>query len=98
VTSGLYLEYLKSEHWQETRARFRASRLQQGCYVCGDPRVDLHHKTYKRLGNERLTDLLPLCRRHHEATHVLLKEWKARGANPSKRNLWTAVRHIRKAA
>ena len=72
-----YFEYLCSDQWHLTRERFRASGLHQTCLVCFDPNVDLHHRTYSRLGKERLDDLVALCRRHHEQIHVEgLDLWK----------------------
>jgi hypothetical protein len=75
-----YREYLYSDAWRNVRERYRASAhpepgyrttgLPQTCTVCHDENVDLHHKTYKRLGEERLTDLVPLCRLHHDQLHA----------------------------
>lgn len=67
-----YAAYLRSEHWRDVKARYRASNLPQTCTVCGDPKVALHHRTYQRLGRERLTDLVPLCREHHVKAHEYL--------------------------
>ena len=74
-----YLDYLESDHWKDMKARYRASvrpepgyreqGLPQTCIVCRDVNVDLHHKTYQRLGEEKLTDLVPLCRNHHDQLH-----------------------------
>lgn len=59
-----YQKYLQSEHWQGVKARMRASKYLRLCYVCGSAGpLDLHHKSYKRLGSERLNDLIWLCRR-----------------------------------
>lgn len=91
-----YRDYIRSAAWAEKRAAYRRSNLPQGCYVCGARKVDLHHKTYKRLGAERLTDLLPLCREHHFRAHDMLRNAKAAGANPSKWNLWTVARRMKK--
>jgi len=66
---GSYFEYLKSDRWVETKTRYRGAGLPQSCLVCRDPHVDLHHKTYQRLGNEQLTDLVALCRLHHDQLH-----------------------------
>lgn len=65
-----YLAYLRSPHWARVKARYRASDLPQEC-MCGETEVDLHHCTYERVGAERLDDLRPLCRRCHNAVHVL---------------------------
>lgn len=61
--------YLASPRWAMKKDAYRASGRPQACLMCGAERVDLHHRTYKRLGRERLTDLVPLCRTHHEAVH-----------------------------
>jgi hypothetical protein len=66
-----YQAYLRSAHWRDVKRRYRKSGLPQTCVVCGDPRVDLHHKTYERRGREELTDLEPRCRKHHEEAHGL---------------------------
>lgn len=84
--------YLRSEYWRKTRERYFSSALPQGCYVCGEEKVDLHHKTYKRLGREPLTDLLPLCREHHTACHKLVRE----KGNRSKWNNWTVAKLLKK--
>ena len=35
--------------------------------------MDVHHRTYKRLGRERMSDLDVLCRAHHDIWHFLQK-------------------------
>ncbi len=69
-----YAQYLASDHWQEVRRQYRASNLPQNCLGCGNPKVDLHHRTYNRLGREFLTDLIPLCRKCHHGVHGHLLE------------------------
>lgn len=64
-----YKQYLGSEHWEELKEQYRRSRLPQKCLVCFSPNVDLHHKSYRRLGAERTEDLVPLCRDHHDELH-----------------------------
>lgn len=69
-----YSEYLQSERWQATRRRMMASKKVYRCYVCrSTERLDLHHKTYKRIGRERLADLVWLCRACHQEAHARLK-------------------------
>lgn len=66
-----YDAYLASPHWRSTKASFRASDLPQVC-ICGEvDNLDLHHKTYARLGCEHLEDLILLCRNCHRMVHVL---------------------------
>jgi hypothetical protein len=64
-----YSDYLGSPHWQALRLRFARSGRPKRCAVCHDPAYELHHRTYRRLGRERLDDLVALCHRHHEAIH-----------------------------
>ena len=64
-----YQQYLQSGHWITLRARFYAKNARV-CWVCrATDGIELHHKTYIRLGAERLTDLIPLCRTHHSKFH-----------------------------
>src|SRR4051794_24043327 len=48
-----YLEYLESDHWKALKNRYRNSGLPQQCLICHDRNVDLHHRTYKRVGHEK---------------------------------------------
>lgn len=66
-----YPQYLDSRQWRNAKARFRASNERQTCAVCGSAGVDLHHRTYERLGEERPSDLVALCPTHHHLTHRL---------------------------
>lgn len=71
-----YEEYLNSEWWQSFRLRYFRSKRRKHCMCCEEPNfmVELHHKTYERLGRELLGDVLPLCREHHEEVHEILKQ------------------------
>lgn len=91
-----YRQYLRSAHWRDLQAKYRSSPLQQDCFVCHDDNVDLHHRTYKRLGEERLDDLVPLCRLHHEEAHRLLAEWLETGASPGGHNIYRAAAELKK--
>ena len=70
MTSKEYREvYLRSEHWLRTR-REALVRADQRCQVCnGHQALDVHHRTYERLGAELPTDLTVLCRRCHDLFH-----------------------------
>lgn len=91
VARAEYRDYIRSPAWAEVRRRYWASKLPQACYCCDrtDVPLDLHHRTYKNLGNERLMDLIPLCRPCHEAAHTLVGEvgWE---------KLWWAAKKVRK--
>lgn len=64
-----YLEYINSPKWQ----RVRAIRLRKDKFTCqqcgGKNELNVHHLTYKRLGRERIEDLITLCVRCHNDTH-----------------------------
>lgn len=76
-----YRRYLLSPQWADTRARYEASGRPQKCMVCHDPHYELHHRTYKHLGKERLDDLIPLCRDHHDQVHRQQEPlWNGHGA------------------
>ncbi len=88
-----YKAYLESKEWKKKKEAFKASKLfKGGCFVCNTFRVDIHHKTYKRLFNERLTDLVALCRSCHNKVHDMI----AFHGNREKYNLWSCVRKIKK--
>lgn len=65
-----YPAYLRSSNWSAVRRRYRESDLPQVC-MCGEEDVQLHHMTYERVGEEELTDLVPLCANCHVMIHVL---------------------------
>lgn len=64
-----YAEYLRTPEWQETR-RQALRRASYRCQACnGQGRLDVHHRTYERRGNERDRDLTVLCRACHDKFH-----------------------------
>lgn len=64
-----YDEYMRSEHWRRIRERYFAGH-DKACAACdATRRIELHHKTYERIGREDVADLVPLCARHHRAAH-----------------------------
>lgn len=73
-----YPRHLASPVWAATRERYYA-KYGTECQVPGCPREagNLHHHTYIRLGAERLTDLVGLCRPHHMEVHAFHKKWRA---------------------
>ena len=64
-----YHEYIKSEVWRQKRDNvlvFWSGR----CAICNSPdNIQVHHRTYERLGQERLSDLIPLCDDCHSLFH-----------------------------
>jgi 5-methylcytosine-specific restriction endonuclease McrA len=76
-----YDSYLASRAWHDKRRAWYAAWLtiagtEPRCLACG--RVwtlkagHLHHTTYARLGDEDLSDLIPLCGADHRRLHQML--------------------------
>jgi len=72
LTRAQYHEYMSSWAWKRTKWRFLESLPRKICYCCSTPRgpFDVHHRTYARLGVERLSDLCLVCRPCHEDLHA----------------------------
>lgn len=65
-----YEEYLKSPQWRATRLRLFAIRGRK-CERCASKyRIEVHHLTYTRIGQERPSDLQILCHACHQKTHA----------------------------
>jgi hypothetical protein len=64
-----YNEYLKTDWWLHRRER--ALKLAEHCcQVCNaSGRLEVHHRTYERLGHERDADLIVLCADCHRLFH-----------------------------
>lgn len=89
---SVYSDYIKSDEWKQFRLEYFKTHKKE-CRACGSKlRVHLHHKTYVRLGHERLADVVPLCEYHHMALHKKVRKEKL--------NLWKAtetyIRNVRK--
>lgn len=62
-----YLAYLKSKAWRRRRDR-RLRIDNHTCQTCGAKRcLEVHHRTYERIGKERMGDLITLCCACHSA-------------------------------
>lgn len=71
-----YAQYLRTPHWQATRAA-ALKRARYRCQLCGVNQwvtLDVHHSTYERRGHELPADLIVLCRTCHETHHDKLAE------------------------
>ena len=65
-----YDDYLKSDRWKYLTQAIR--RAVKACEMCSFPyELNVHHKTYKRVGNERREDLIVLCRSCHSRHHFV---------------------------
>lgn len=72
-----YHQYLNSEAWTQKKLAFKQSIFYTPyCKACGESNgiYHIHHKTYRRLGNEYFSDLVRLCSDCHSNLHVLYKE------------------------
>ena len=92
-----YREYLSSDHWQGFRNKFLSwfrnrNNGELFCEYCSahDTILNVHHRTYKRLGAERIGDMVLLCRNCHEKVHKLKFS-----QNKKKLNLWQATKITR---
>ena len=64
-----YQNYLQSERWKHFCSWVKEKR-NYTCEHCGSSeRLQVHHKTYVRLGQELLSDVLCVCRECHETIH-----------------------------
>lgn len=66
-----YQAYLKTGHWKNVRARtfkIHGKRCTVGVR-CEGP-LDVHHRTYVNLGDEKPEDTEVLCRLHHDMKHT----------------------------
>lgn len=64
-----YQAYLLTEYWKITRDK-ALSRADYKCQLCSSARyLQVHHNTYERLGAERDSDLIMLCRDCHARYH-----------------------------
>ena len=64
-----YRAYLRSDHWQQLR-RQTLIVWDYRCAICNSANfVEVHHRDYSRLGHERATDVIALCRKCHGLFH-----------------------------
>ena len=69
-------DYYESPLWTARRDEFYVTH-EQRCAITGcGSRVDLHHISYARLGNELDEDLIPISRRVHDAIHHIVRKYR----------------------
>ncbi len=74
-----YKEYLQSDHWRTFRKQYFLERNSKGCEFCkANVPLDLHHRTYARVGREKSSDVIPLCRSCHDEVHDLQRNHGAK--------------------
>ncbi len=73
-----YRDYLLSDEWKsiKTKVKNREGRRWNFCNICGaDKNLDLHHSSYKVLGQEHPGNTIkPLCRDCHNNLHEVSKK------------------------
>lgn len=85
-----YQEYMRSPQWKRKRHQV-LTYWNNRCGMCYNPgKLQVHHRTYERLGSELITDLIPLCvdchEKHHDTTQA--------GLEPIQATLSRIVDHI----
>lgn len=68
LSEGYKETYLRSPEWRYKRDLI-IKRDKNKCRCCDEKARDVHHITYKRLGNEWSQDLISVCRSCHEKIH-----------------------------
>ena len=69
-----YEAYLRSPTWSAKRLE-RLNIDNHQCQTCGaTENLEIHHKTYARLGHERMSDLITLCQSCHHAITASIRE------------------------
>ena len=96
-----YYDYIQSSDWQQKRKKYYSSDLKKQfnlknswkcvCCLSDNVSLELHHRTYKRLGNEHLKDLVCVCRSCHQLIHDHYKNDKS-----SRKSLWKSTNVIKK--
>lgn len=67
-----YNAYLRSTKWR-TKRKAALRRAEHRCQLCyGTQRLQAHHRTYDRIGNEKASDLTVLCEDCHAVFHAKL--------------------------
>ena len=64
-----YIEYLNTNHWKAMKVRMKNHYVYECCFCRTRKRLHIHHKTYERVGNERLSDLVYACKDCHDLLH-----------------------------
>ena len=95
-----YKEYLQTPHWKRKREeKVRAAGLR--CQLCnrGSVTLNVHHRTYERLGEELEEDLTVLCHDCHSTFHEHRRlAGRTRGSKPADLKLRTVVPGAESAA
>ena len=89
-------EYLRTAHWQRVRALALESAGQQ-CELCSSTdALEVHHRTYARLGFEWSNDVIALCHECHRDHHraLMLRAIRATERAPQAATLREALEKV----
>ena len=83
-----YQKYITSSNWAAVR-NDAVMQANNKCEVCGSlKRLNVHHLSYKNLGNEEPGDLIVLCSKCHMIEHGLIKIKKKRKRTKKKKAIY----------
>lgn len=69
LARGNYPAYLKTAHWRAVREA-ALERAENRCALCNCPGpLEVHHRSYERVGAERPADVIALCAECHGRHH-----------------------------
>lgn len=69
-----YNDYIHSDEWKKKREEVFA-KYGRRCGICQSVNgIEVHHLTYDRIGEEMVSDLMPLCRDCHAKITAALQE------------------------
>lgn len=87
----IHKEYLQSETWKFIRSEVlkRDKHIYQFCK--NTEATDVHHKTYVRWQQEKLSDLISVCRPCHTAHHNANAHRNVKGKDIGSRNLYARL-------
>lgn len=90
-----YLAYIRSPAWRAFRtawwAEYDKKNKVRTCYCCGRAQselnspLELHHRTYERMGSEEWTDIVPICKTDHA---WVTRHWRNRARTKLTMTLW----------
>jgi hypothetical protein len=70
---NVYMKYISSNVWK-AKAFDAIEAAGNKCQLCNSPKfLQVHHRTYDRLGKEPLDDLITLCNMCHSKFHKIGK-------------------------
>ena len=70
-----YHEYLTGEHWRQLSCKM-CEEAGFKCRLCGGREVlQVHHRTYERIGREIPSDLFVVCKACHTLIHWIVDKW-----------------------